>query len=429
MIMLISSLLIHSQTNDNDAIEQLKLAKLQITEGSNEYNPTVGIATFNALANQGNAKAMNALGMIYCEGISVQVNEQVAIQWYEMAAINGYPIAYYNIALLYKNGVGVSKDLTKAVSYFKKAAIDGYSKAYFNWGEMVKNGSGVEKNYELAMTIFKQGEANKDSNCIYAQGYLHYKGFGTPQDYNKAVTLFELAAKKGNAIGMYMLGYCYRNGYGVIIDKRKAVYCFNKAASLGYERAIQELTEPIAENNTPNQSKTVSVSTPKDLENITNVEVPKKIINVKHKIDTNSISGTYIGKLMRYDWSGQNILNTTQIKVIFKQNGNDITGVWVEKEGDSIVFNATKEEKAIVFNDSRLDRINRYTALELTTFKFNKAKLQIIENQGDIFIVGNIQFYNLKQHEKEKPMYLILENEANQNSLIQKKRFQMFLFS
>ena len=35
--------------------------------------------------------------------------------------------------------------------------------------------------------------------------------------------------------------------------------------------------------------------------------------------------------------------------------------------------------------------------------------MQVVENQEDTYIVGNLQLYNIKQRENEKPMYLILE--------------------
>jgi uncharacterized protein len=417
MLLLLSGVLSYSQTENETAIKELNVAKLQITKGSKEYNPTAGLATFKAYAAKGNAIAMNGLGIIYSKGISVAVNDVVAVQWFQKAAETGYPKAYYNLALFYKEGVSVNKDHAKAITYFEKAAKSGYKKAFLDWGEMVKDGLGIEKDYKLAMTIFKQGATAGEASCFYGQGYLHYKGFGTTQDYNKAIALFQQAADKNNVMGMYMLGYCYRNGYGVTIDTEKAKYWLNKAAGLGYERAKIELAQPKAENATPNQVKTVSVNIVEDLEKITTVEVPKKLIKVKQKINKDDISGLYTGHLMRYDWSGQNILTKTPIEVNLNQKGKAIIGTWVEQAGDSIAFKATIEEKAIVFNNSKIDRIKRDIEPVLSTFKFKHAKLQILENKGDLYIAGNLQLYNIKEHENEKPMYIILERKKDLNNV------------
>ncbi|TDD98571.1 T9SS type A sorting domain-containing protein [Flavobacterium cellulosilyticum] len=36
-----------------------------------------------------------------------------------------------------------------------------------------------------------------------------------------------------------------------------------------------------------------------------------------------------------------------------------------------------------------------------------------MEYQDDVYIVGNLQLYNIKQHENEKPMYIILERKIS----------------
>ncbi len=414
MFVMLGGIFSYSQTQNDDA-KALQLATLQLKEGSKEYNPKAGFATFKAKASQGNAMAMNGMGMIYCKGITVPVNELEAIQWFSKAGENGYAQAYYNMASLYKEGLGVPKDNAKALSYYAKAAKAGYSRSYVMWGHMVKQGLGVERDYKLAMDIFKQGAAAGDASCLYAQGYLHYKGFGTAQDYNKAVALFQEAADKNDPSGIYFLGYCYRNGFGVNIDNQKAKQLIQKAASMGVINAHTELANPEAENANPSQPKTVSVNTPNDLDKINTVEVPKKLINVKQRITKDDISGEYTGQLMKYDWSGQNILTQTPISVTLDQDGKAIKGTWAEKEGDSISFNATIEEKAIVFNNTKIDRYVNLPEPKLVTFMFKNAKLQIIENQEDIYIAGNLQLYNIKEREDEKPMFILLERKATQS--------------
>jgi hypothetical protein len=121
--------------------------------------------------------------------------------------------------------------------------------------------------------------------------------------------------------------------------------------------------------------------------------------------------------LLRYDWSGQNVLTNTAIEVKIDQEGKNLTGIWVEQEGDSIGFKAAIEEKAIVFEDSKIDRLNHYDTPVLKSYKFKNAKLQIIENLDDTYIIGNLQLYNIKQHENEKPMYLILKRQAEETSI------------
>lgn len=411
LLLLLGSMHCFSQTGTNPP-NVLKIARLQLLVGSSTYNPEAGLLTFQQQAGIGNAEAMNGLAQIYIQGIGVPVNDNLAIEWFEKAAQNGYAKAYYNLAILYREGVSIPKDLPKAVTYFEKAAKAGYVEAWGRWGAMVKDGLGTTQDYPLAMTIFKQGADLGSAQCIYGQGYLHYKGFGTTQDYDKALAFFQQAADKGSAIGIYMVGYCYRNGYGVTVDEEKAKFWFNKAAALGFKRADIELAQPLAENATPNQIKTISAPIAEEVENAP-IEIPKKIKKVKHKITKDDISGLYTGHLMRYDWSGQNILSKTPIEVTLDQEGQALTGIWAEQEGDSVNFKATLEEKRITFEDSKIDRLNRYVEPVLKTYKFKQAKLQVLEYQDDVYIVGNLQLYNIKQHENEKPMYLILERKIS----------------
>ncbi|MFM9826135.1 T9SS type A sorting domain-containing protein [Flavobacterium sp.] len=410
LLLLLGSLHCFSQTETNPNTE-LSTARLQLIAGSSNYNPEAALATYQLQAIQGNAEAMNGLGLIYSRGLGLAMNEALGLEWFEKAAQNGYAKAYYNMAMLYKKGVSVTKDLAKAATYFEKAATSGYNEAWLCWGEMAKDGQGIPQDYALAMSIFQQGANNGDAHCMYAQGYLYYKGFGVLQDYNKAIEFFQQAADKGNVMGIYMLGYCYRNGYGVTIDAEKAKYWLTKAADLGFNRADLELAQPLAENATPNQTKTVSATIP-EVENIT-AEIPKKYKKVKQKINNNNLSGIYTGHLMRYDWSGQNILSTTPIKVTLDQEDEALTGIWVEQDGDSIAFKATMKKKFIEFDDAKIDRLNRYQEPKLETYQFNEAKLQVLATDDALYLAGNLQLYNIKQHENEKPMYVILEHKIN----------------
>lgn len=120
------------------------------------------------------------------------------------------------------------------------------------------------------------------------------------------------------------------------------------------------------------------------------------------------MSGLYTGTLLRYDFSGQNVISTTPIKVHFDQNGKALSGIWKEQAGDSIAFTATVNEKNIVFTNSTIERIGHFSHNQPKKYTFRKAQLQLVENQDDLYIVGNLQLYDIQQNEPEKPIYLIL---------------------
>ena len=261
-------------------IDEMRMARIQLLQSTSKYNPQAAFATFSQKAAEGNAEAMNALGMMYSKGMGIPVNEALAVEWFEKAGQNGYASAYYNLALYYKDGIGVPKDLTKTLAYYQKAAQAGYTTAWIRWGEMYKDGKGTPQDYTQAMNIFIEGAQNGSAACLYAQGYLHYKGFGVPQDYSKAIALFEQADSKNYSMGTYMLGYCYQNGYGVTMDPAKAKTYFEKAAKQGLKRAQEDLDNPLVENATPNQVKTISKAETKALETAP-TETPRKLQIVK----------------------------------------------------------------------------------------------------------------------------------------------------
>jgi TPR repeat protein len=413
LLLLLGGVLCQAQEGP-DIKKTLQTARLQLLAGSQTYNPEQAIASYKELANLGNAEAMNALGLIYNKGISVAVNEQEGVQWLEKAAATGYVKAWYNLGLLLKETANPT-DQTKALVYFEKAAKEGYAKAYNSWGGMVMKGNGTPQNYPLAFSIFKEGAEKGDPASIYSVGYMYYKGLGCAQDYSLAVQQFELGAQKGSLSAMYMLGLCFRNGYGVAIDTEKAKFWLSKSAALGLKKSETELADPEAENVQPNQIKTVSQIIP-EIITITETEAPETFQKVKQASITTNISGNYTGHLLRYDWSGQNIISKTPLQIDLTQDGTKLAGIWKEQAGDSVAFNAQIQENAIVFEDSKIDRTEHFYKDTVAAYQFKEAKLQLLQTDESLFIIGNLQLYNIKERENERPMYLILDKKQEKTA-------------
>lgn len=406
LMLLLGGLLCQAQESP-DTKKTLSAARLQLQQGSKTYDPQQGIASYRQLADLGNGEAMNALGLIYSKGISVTADEQLGMQWLEKAAVAGYAKAWYNLGVLLKNADN-EFDQSKAISYFEKAAAEGYNKAYHEWGGMVMKGKGTSQDYPLALHIFRQGADKGDPSSTYSVGYMYYKGLGCTQNYAEAVKQFESGALKGGLPAMYMLGLCYRNGYGVAIDAEKAKYWLNKSAKMGLKKSEMELASPEAENAQPNQIKTVSQSTPEVI-TITETEAPEKFQKVKQAPIASNISGTYTGYLMRYDWSGQNTISRTPLEVDLSQDGVQLTGLWKEIAGDTVPIAAQIQENAIVFQDSKIDRTEHFYRDTINSYAFKEAKLQLVQTDESLYIVGNLALYNIKEREYERPMYLILD--------------------
>ena len=153
--------------------------------------------------------------------------------------------------------------------------------------------------------------------------------------------------------------------------------------------------------------------------NITDANTPEIFKKIKKTSISQSISGNYTGHLLRYDWSGQNIISNTSLEIELKQDGTQLTGEWKEVAGDKVAFTAEIKEDAIFFKDSKIDRTEHFYKGGLNTYEFKEAQLQLLQTSESLFLVGNIELYNIKERENEKPMYLILEKKQSSITVTQ----------
>ena len=78
---------------------------------------------FRPLANQGNADALNNLGVMYSKGLGVPQDYAKAVKWYRKAADQGNAIAQTNLGFMYEKGRGVPQDYVQAHFWFNLAAL------------------------------------------------------------------------------------------------------------------------------------------------------------------------------------------------------------------------------------------------------------------------------------------------------------------
>ncbi len=105
---------------------------------------------FKPLAEQGNAKAQAALGIMYLAGQGVPQDYAEAVKWYRKAAEQGLAGAQHNLGLMYAQGQGVPQDYAEAVKWYRKAAEQGVAYAQGSLGKMYANGQGVPQDYVQA---------------------------------------------------------------------------------------------------------------------------------------------------------------------------------------------------------------------------------------------------------------------------------------
>ena len=111
---------------------------------------------FRVHAEQGNAGAQVALGVMYDRGEGVPQNYIEAATWYRKAAEQGNADAQYNLGIMYSFGKGVPEDDAEAAKWFRKAAEQGAAAAQYNLGLKHLDGEGVPEDDVEAVKWYRK---------------------------------------------------------------------------------------------------------------------------------------------------------------------------------------------------------------------------------------------------------------------------------
>lgn len=150
------------------------------------FSVSAGAQSFEevlAKANQNDASAQHALGLMYVEGNGVEQNDAEALKWFGKAAEQGLASAQYELGVMYGNGEGVTKNDAEAVNWFRKAAEQGDSDAQYNLGVIYQRGQGAAQDYAEAMRWHLKAAENGDVHSPYSIAVMYYYGEGVAQNY------------------------------------------------------------------------------------------------------------------------------------------------------------------------------------------------------------------------------------------------------
>jgi len=261
----------------------------QLKESSTEFKNGDLLSVLQA-ANSGNPTAQYELGVMYCTGRGVALDEEKAADWFRKAAEQGDAVAQWSIGVGYLNGQGVAKNHDKAADWFRKSAEQGnrmgqsyLADMYFNghgvakddeiaarWyrmsaeqgfvaaqfaiAGMYEDGVGVAKNDEKASDWYRKAAEQGDADAQYQIGANYLYGIGVAKDDEKAVDWLKKSAEQGNVYAQHEIGLCYSNGIGVAKNDEKAADWTRKAAEQGNAEAqyqlgrLYQLGEGVAKN-------------------------------------------------------------------------------------------------------------------------------------------------------------------------------------
>ena len=120
-----------------------------------------------------------------------------ALYYLSFEAAQGNPIAQYNLGLMYKNGVGVEIDKNEANGWFILASDNGHMLAKYALGLAYYNGNGVRKNFQKAINLFLDASYMGHPASQINVGNMYYYGQSVGKNYPKAHMWWSLAKEKG----------------------------------------------------------------------------------------------------------------------------------------------------------------------------------------------------------------------------------------
>ena len=103
-----------------------------LQEGLDAYNRkdyASALKEWKPLAEQGNARGMNSLGVMYHYGLGVPRDYKLAMKWYRKSAEQGNASAMSGLGDMYYEGLGVRSNVKLAMRWYRRSVEHGDSDA------------------------------------------------------------------------------------------------------------------------------------------------------------------------------------------------------------------------------------------------------------------------------------------------------------
>lgn len=107
----------------------------------------LALKAWQPLADSGDPCAQWGLGMMYANGLGVEMNDAEALKWFELSAAQGYADAQYRLGVMQRKGWGLPMDDVAAAAWFEKAAEQGHTEAQVALGGL---GTDIPDTFEWA---------------------------------------------------------------------------------------------------------------------------------------------------------------------------------------------------------------------------------------------------------------------------------------
>ncbi|MCP5329731.1 MAG: SEL1-like repeat protein [Pseudomonadales bacterium] len=157
------------------------------------------LAIWRPLAQQGNARAQNNLGILYRNGEGVVQDYDLAREWLLRAAAQGWARAQFSLGMMYDFGQGLARNEQEAMRWYELAAEQDDADAAFNLAGLYQEGRGIPRNLEQSIRWYGRAAALGHANAQNVLGQMYATGEGVAQDLAEAQRLFRLAAQQDHS--------------------------------------------------------------------------------------------------------------------------------------------------------------------------------------------------------------------------------------
>lgn len=215
----------------NAAAQDYPQAQLALAHSSARAGHAArAVEWYRRAAKGGNADALFALGLKYCNGDGVEQNRAECENLLKKAAARG------NAAAADVYGVMRFKR-TQSAEWLKTAYSSGTAYAQYLVGELYYSGDGVKKNAAQAAKWFRKAAGKGEARAQCSLAALYFNGEGVVKDYAEAARWFEKAARQGDTAAQLSLARMYLRGAGVRRSGMHAYKWAMLAAALGDDEA------------------------------------------------------------------------------------------------------------------------------------------------------------------------------------------------
>lgn len=204
-----------------------KVQNLNTKDEGQRYIWTFGLDEFDRTENANNRKAL-----ILAIGANGVIDRELAFEAFNTYAENGNAAAMNNLGIMYMKGWGTLVNPSKAIEWFERAGAAGCADGFVNAGLYQRSQGKTDE----AREYFNRSTDYYHPTGYYMLGYMAYYGEGTNPDYELAYKHFYDAASFGEISAIYMLGECHKDGKGVEADKELSKFYFDKAKQYSFRQ-------------------------------------------------------------------------------------------------------------------------------------------------------------------------------------------------